>query len=132
MLLFAIAAVVIPSSGELFQPARRGGRGPGAHLFGQGGDMLRGRGLDDAVSQVEHERAPAQCAQDAVCFGVERGAAGDQKLGIEVALHAPAQAALQPLRGPSERHRRVQADAVRAGGLGEAVVGEPGPPGGRR
>ena len=56
--------------------------------------MLRGRGLDDAVPQVEHERPCAQGAQDAVCLGVERGAAGDQELGIEVALYAAAQVAL--------------------------------------
>ena len=91
--------------------------------------MLRGRGLDDAVPQVEHERPSAQGAQDAVRLGVERGAARDQELGIEVALHAAAQAALYLLRGPLEGNRRVQADAVRARRLGEPVVGEPGAPG---
>jgi hypothetical protein len=56
--------------------------------------VLWGSGLDDAVPQVEHERSSAQGAQDAVCLGVECGAAGDQEPGIEVALHAAAQAAL--------------------------------------
>jgi len=44
-------------------------------------------------------------------------------------LHAPVQAALYPLRGPFEGNRRVQADAVRACRLGEAVVGELSAPG---
>src|ERR1039457_3249252 len=91
--------------------------------------MLRGRGLDDAVPQVEHEWPPAQGAQDAECLGVECGAADDQELGIEVALHAAAQSALYLLRDPFEGNRGVQADAVRACRLGEAVVGEPGAPG---
>src|SRR6201986_1430137 len=91
--------------------------------------MLQRRGLGDAVSQVEHERPPAQGTQDTVCLGIERRAAGDQELGIEVALHAAAQAALYLLRGPPEGNRGVQADAVRAGRLGEAVVAEPGSPG---
>jgi D-3-phosphoglycerate dehydrogenase len=91
--------------------------------------MVWGRGLDDAVSQVEHELPAAQGAQDAVCFGMERGTAGGQELGIEVALHAAAQAVLQLPRGPSEGNRGVQADAVRAGCLGEAVVAESGAPG---
>src|ERR1700760_3607374 len=88
--------------------------------------MLRGRGLGDAGAQVERDRAAAQGAQDAVCLAVERGSAGGQELGVEVALDAAAQAALYLLRGPLEGDRGVQADAVRAGRLREAVVAEPG------
>src|SRR5262249_39162977 len=98
-----------------FRLVRWRGRGPGAYLLGQGGDVLRGCGLDDAVSQVEDEGPSAQGAQDAVGLGVERGAAGGQELGVEVALHAAAQAVLYLLRGPFEGDRGVQADAVRAG-----------------
>jgi hypothetical protein len=45
------------------------------------------------MTQVEHERPRAQGAQDAVCLGVERGAADDQELGIEIALDATRQTA---------------------------------------
>src|SRR3982074_2962108 len=85
------------TQGRLFRSAQRHGCGPGAHLPGQGSDMLRGRGLDDAVPQVEHEWPPAQGAQNTVCLGMECRAARDQKLRIEVALHAAAQVALYPL-----------------------------------
>src|SRR5580692_12183856 len=86
--------------------------------------MLRGRGLDDAVSEVEHERATAKRVQDAVGLRVKCGATSDQELRIEVALDAAAKLALYFLRGPLHRHRRVEPDAVHPGRLGEAVVGK--------
>lgn len=74
--------------------------------------MLGRGGLDDAVAEVEHERALSQATQYAIRLGVQRRTAGDQELWVKVALDAPAKFALHLLRSPSERNRRVEPDTV--------------------
>lgn len=37
-------------------------------------------------AEVEHERAPTQATQDAICLGVQRRTAGNQVPWIKVAL----------------------------------------------
>ena len=99
-------------------------------------DMRDRRLRQDAVAEIEDQRALGEVLQDVVDRAVERGAAGEQHQRVEIALHGDAalhvRAHERRLRGPVDadrvdRHlRRDSASSEAPAPRGKPMIFAPG------